>query len=354
MKILYGVPGEGMGHATRSKVIIEHLLKEHDVQVVSSNRAYTFLRQAFPGRVHEIRGFHLAYNNAVVSKLKTTLTTLRNGPENLRTNFLQYRQLHDQFRPNLVISDFESFSFFYARYHRLPIISIDNMQVLSRCRIEIELPDTEKANCSIARSIVKAKVPGCDHYLITSFFDAPIIKENTTLVPPIMREQIIAAKPTTGKHVLVYQSSTSQKNLVQILQQIPEITFHVYGFNRDEVAGNVRLMPFSEQGFLDDLASCLAVISNGGFSLLSEAVYLHKPVCSIPIQGQFEQYLNAAYIEKEGYGRNFSTITPDAIKAFLYDVHRFSDELKKYKQNGNKQLFNNLEALIYKATEHKL
>ena len=25
MQILYGVPGEGMGHATRSKVIIEHL-----------------------------------------------------------------------------------------------------------------------------------------------------------------------------------------------------------------------------------------------------------------------------------------------------------------------------------------
>ena len=31
MKILYGVPSEGMGHATRSKVIITHLLKRHEV-----------------------------------------------------------------------------------------------------------------------------------------------------------------------------------------------------------------------------------------------------------------------------------------------------------------------------------
>ena len=47
MKILYGVPGEGMGHATRSKVIIAHLLQNHDVQVLSSSRAYKFLNESF-------------------------------------------------------------------------------------------------------------------------------------------------------------------------------------------------------------------------------------------------------------------------------------------------------------------
>ena len=68
MKILYGLPSEGMGHATRSKVIIEHLLKEHDVQIVTSDRAFVFLSNHFPKRVHQIDGFHLAYKNAVVSE----------------------------------------------------------------------------------------------------------------------------------------------------------------------------------------------------------------------------------------------------------------------------------------------
>jgi nicotinate phosphoribosyltransferase len=37
MKILYGVVGEGMGHATRSKVTIEHLIaKGHSVKIVVS------------------------------------------------------------------------------------------------------------------------------------------------------------------------------------------------------------------------------------------------------------------------------------------------------------------------------
>ena len=28
MRVLYGVVGEGMGHATRSRVVLEHLLEE--------------------------------------------------------------------------------------------------------------------------------------------------------------------------------------------------------------------------------------------------------------------------------------------------------------------------------------
>src|SRR6187402_504217 len=109
MKILYGVPGEGMGHATRSRVVIEHLLKNHDVKVVSSNRAYKFLHQIFGDRVVEINGFHLAYNNSKVSKLKTLTSTLKTAPKNLLFNYKKYSALQDSFVPDLVISDYESF-----------------------------------------------------------------------------------------------------------------------------------------------------------------------------------------------------------------------------------------------------
>ena len=48
MRILYGVVGEGMGHATRSCVILRHLVKSHEVQIVVSGRAHEFLRKTFP------------------------------------------------------------------------------------------------------------------------------------------------------------------------------------------------------------------------------------------------------------------------------------------------------------------
>lgn len=344
MKILYGVPGEGMGHATRSKVIITYLLEQgHDVQAVSSARAYQFLSKAFPGRVHEIKGFHLAYRNATVSKLSTAMLTLKTGPENLRVNFERYRQVLGSFAPEVIISDFESFTHFFAKQHRLPIISIDNMQVISRCALDIVVPKEERANFSVARNIVKVKVPRSDHYLITSFFDAPVCKERTTVVPPIIRKEILEAKPTNGEHILVYQTSTSQGNLVETLQQLPQEQFRVYGFNKEEQHGNVQLKAFSEEGFIQDLASAKAVLANGGFSLLSEAVYLRKPICSIPIGGQFEQYMNAAYVEKMGFGRHFPAFAADGIKAFVYDLSIFRERLQDYTQEGNKLLFSELD-----------
>lgn len=350
MNILYGVPGEGMGHATRSKVVIGHLLAQgHNVYVVSSSRAYTMLAAAFPGRVHEIHGFHIAYKGLTVSKSRTTKLTLRNAPEDLKVNFAQYRELLRSFEPEVVISDFESFTYLFAKVHGLPVISIDNMQVLNRTELNVPIPADEQGNFRLARSIVKLKLPRSRHYFITSFFPVPIRKKRTTLVPPIIRPEILAAQPSAGSHILVYQTSTNQQNLVDILQQLPQQEFRVYGFNREEDHGNVQLRAFSEAGFIADLASARAIVTNGGFSLISEAVYLHKPVCAVPIPGQFEQWLNAAEIEKMGYGRHFEAITAENLQTFLGKLAGFEQAMVGYRQTGNEVLFGELEKELEKV-----
>lgn len=347
MNILYGVPGEGMGHATRSKVVIQHLLEAgHDVQVVSSSRAYQLLARTFPGRVHEIRGFHLAYRELTVSKLRTAALTLRTAPENLVVNFRKYREMFFGTEFDVVVSDFESFSYLFAKSKRLPVISIDNMQIISRAKLDVTVPPDEYGNLEVARQIVRAKLPRSQHYFVATFFSLPVSKPDTTLVPPIIRPEILAAQPTTGTHVLVYQSATTQGNLVPLLQSLPKQEFRVYGFNKEESHGNVQLKAFSEQGFIDDLASARAIITNGGFSLISEAVFLHKPICAIPIPAQFEQFLNAAEVEKLGYGRHFAALTPDNLKAFLYDLTGFETALASYQQDGNTALFQQLDALL--------
>jgi len=354
MNILYGVPGEGLGHATRSKVVIGHLLSQgHHVYVVSSSRAYAVLAAAFPGRVHEIRGFHLAYRGLAVSKARTAVLTLRTAPDDLRFNFAQYRELLGDFKPELIISDFESFSYLFAKMRRLPIISIDNMQVINRAKLNVTIPTAERGNYQLAKSIVRAKLPRSRHYFIASFFEVPLSKPHTTLVPPIIRPEILAATPTAGGHVLVYQSATTQQDLVPLLQQLPGQEFRVYGFNKAESHGNVQLRAFSEAGFIADLASCRAVVTNGGFSLISEAVFLHKPVCAIPIPAQFEQWLNAAEVEQMGYGRHFAALTADNLRAFLQGLAGYAGALAHYRQQGNEVLFAKLAgALQDVATRH--
>jgi uncharacterized protein (TIGR00661 family) len=348
MKILYGVPGEGMGHATRSKVIIQYLLEQnHDVRVVSSDRAFTFLNTAFPGRVTEIKGFHFAYKNAKISKSGTFMLNLKSAGKNLVYNYIKKLEIEHTFEADLVISDFESFAYFYAKMHKLPIISIDNMQVMNRCKLDIAISKEEESNFTLAKQIVKAKLPGCNQYFISSFFEAEIVKKNTQLVPPIIREAILQAKTSEGNHILMYQTSSSLENVQETLAKLPHEHFIVYGMNQNYTEGNVQFKPFSETEFIADFASAKAVIANGGFSFLSEAVYLHKPIYSFPIDGQFEQYMNAAYIEKMGYGRHFKSLGSDQLKAFLYDLPIFKGQLAQYEQKGNEKLFETLNLQLH-------
>ena len=343
MNILYGVPGEGMGHASRSKVVIDFLLQNHNVQVVSSARAYQFLNKAFPNRVHEIEGMHFAFKDSEVSKSGTFLLNMKNASKLLFQNFSEYLTIKKGFKVDLVISDFETFTTLFAKRHRLPLLSIDNMQVINRCKLDIKIPTVEKNNFTISKSIVKVKVPRADHYFITSFFDIETKKDNTTLVPPIVRKSIIDAAPKVGNHILMYQTSSKKSDVSAILHQIPNETFYVYGFNIDLVDQNVIYKSFSEEGFVTDLAEAKAVIANGGFSLISEAVYLKKPIYSFPLKNQFEQFVNAAYIDKTGFGRHFENLTADNVKAFLFDLEKFSKNLKQYNQDGNQLLFKYLE-----------
>jgi uncharacterized protein (TIGR00661 family) len=347
MNILYGVPSEGMGHATRSKVLIDFLLSEnHNVQIVSSDKAFTMLNKSFPNRVHEIKGFHFAFKGTRVSKMDTFMLNLKAGPRNFLHNFSQFMQLEKKFVPNLVITDFESFAYYYAKLHNIPIISIDNIQAVDRFKLAIPIPADIKPNFNLAKNIVKAKVPSCNHYFVSSFFAAECRKKNTSIVPPIVRQQIIAAKTSINNHILVYQSTGSSESIKDIFKDLPHENFMVYGFNKNEKEGNVTLKTFSEDGFINDLATCKAVIANGGYSFISEAIYMHKPIFSFPLKGQFEQFLNAAYIEQCGYGRHFTSISTDNLKAFLYDLNSFQKNLQHYKQDGNKELFRTVQEYL--------
>ena len=65
MRILYGVVGEGMGHAMRSGVVLDHLTKNHEVQVVVSGRAHDYLVKRASERlsVRKIWGLNIVYED---------------------------------------------------------------------------------------------------------------------------------------------------------------------------------------------------------------------------------------------------------------------------------------------------
>ena len=60
------------------------------------------------------------------------------------------------------------------------------------------------------------------------------------------------------------------------------------------------------------------MVCGGSHTLTSEALFYGKPVISFPIKNAFEQFLNAFYLDRLGYGRYFTGFhpRPEIIPAF--------------------------------------
>ena len=353
MKILYGVEGEGMGHAMRSRVVLDHLVaQDHQVSIMASGRATDFLAKRFEG-VNRIHGLHMIMEENRVRMGKTVLSNVLTGAAGLPGNIAAYFDLIKEFRPEAVIADFESWTYLYAKTHRLPILSIDNMQIINRCTHDAEILKGDEASFQITRAFIKGKLPFCDEYFITTFFRPAIRKPNTRLFPPILRPEILAAKATRGEHLLVYQTGEGNDALAATLQKTG-IECRIYGMRRsitlDQVEGNLRYRPFSEASFISDLASARAVIAGGGFTLMGEAVYLHKPMLSVPLAKQFEQVMNARYLEREGFGCEARSLEDPAVVArFLEAIPSCEEKLSRYTQDKNRLLLSALDEWLDKA-----
>jgi uncharacterized protein (TIGR00661 family) len=355
MRVLYGVVGEGMGHATRSRVVIEHLLAQgHDVHVVVSGKAHEFLRGLLDphprAQVTEIAGLRLVQTTedgvGSIDKSASLWANLTAAPGALAENLAVYVKAAGAFRPDVVVSDFESWAWSYGIAHRVPVVSLDNIQVLHRCAHDPALLADERWSFFVARTATRMKLPGAWHYLVTSFFFPRVRKPRTTLVPPILRPEILAARREPGDHVLVYQHADALTALLPALEARRDVQFRVYGAGREEVRGHVHLRPFSQQGFVDDLRTARAVVAGGGFSLMSESVHLGVPMLSIPFAEQAEQGLNARYLARLRYGAWAPRLDGEALDTFLAALPTYDAALATYPRQDNAMALGCVDELL--------
>jgi uncharacterized protein (TIGR00661 family) len=99
VRILYGVVGEGMGHAMRSRVLLEHLARQgHEVEIMASSRAADFLGKRFEG-VHKIHGFHIIYEENRVRRGRTVWSNVLEGALAAPQQIATYFELVERFGP---------------------------------------------------------------------------------------------------------------------------------------------------------------------------------------------------------------------------------------------------------------
>jgi len=347
--VFYCVCGEGMGHAIRSSVIIERIKEKYDVYIFTSDRAYDYLKSKFEN-VYEIGGFNTVYINNKVNNLQTLANAIKRNPTNIKIGYENLYKKARELRPNVIVTDFELYATMISKLLDIPLISLDNIHMITQAKISY--PPNKRMEMLKAKSVIKAYVVKPKVHILTSFFYPPVrSKKKAVIYPPVIREDILKLKPKNGNHVIVYQTSKESVKLVRRLKALKDEQFIVYGFDEDKIDGNLTYKKFNEDEFYDDLASSKAVICNGGFTFISEAISLKKPIYSVPAIGNFEQTLNGYYVERLGYGEYHEVMNAPRVKNFLRKLPTYQKRLAKVKNKNNDGI---VKELIYRIEKYSI
>ncbi len=345
--IFYAVGGEGMGHATRSEAVIHHLLtKGHKIVILSYGRPLDYLKDIFKSNDGVLEIVKIVGINFVLQKNrfrlgKTILKESTKIPPLLIKNIYIFLNRISKYNPSLIITDFELISNHVAKLLKIPLICIDNVNFMVKCQID------KKFKKSISTRFVKYILNfNGDYNFILSVFNVPLrekYKNNTCLVGPIIRG-CLSNSSNQKNFVLVYQSSKSNTKLIEVLKKSNE-QYVIYGLNKEQTEKNLIFKKQSNTQFAKDLVSCKAIITNGGFTLISEAVALNKPIYSIPIRFLTEQEINGYYLDKLKFGICSKEINKSDLNCFLRNLEKYKLNLSKIKCNKN-ELFNLLDKQV--------
>ena len=345
--VFYCVCGEGMGHAIRTGVIVERIKDKYDVYIFSSDRAYEYLNSKFDN-VYEIGGFNTVYINNKVNNLKTLSDALKRNPTNIKVGYENLYKKARQLHPDVIVTDFEIYATMLSKLRNIPLISLDNIHMITQTKIDY--PKNHYVEMLKAKGVIKTYVVNPKIHILTSFFYPRVrAKKNAVIYPPIIREDILKLTPKKGDHIIVYQTSRESGKLVNRLKSLKDEKFIVYGFNKNEIDENLTYKEFNEDEFYDDLASSKAVICNGGFTFITEAIHLKKPIYSVPAIGNFEQTLNGFYVQKLGYGEYHEVMSAQRVANFLKRLPKYQKRLDKVKNTNNDGI---VRELIYRIEKY--
>ncbi len=338
-KLFISLSGEGRGHATRMRALVEALAPEHTVHVFAPGDAHAFLAPLFadtPVRLHQLPGLRFGYDACDrISYLQTArrlLAYLRALPGTIEC--LSTRLRREQ--PDLVITDFEPALPRAARRCGRPFLSVDHQHFLRTSDLR-QLPPLLRWRAAYMGAVVGAYYRGQVETVVSSFYFPPLRRgvRKVTQVGVFLRRAVRQTRPRTGRHLVAYWRRAVPEAVLAALERTGLET-RVYGLGTRPARGRVSFHPISETRFLEDLASSTALIGTAGNQLVGEALYLGKPVFALAETGNFEQAINAHFLHTSGAGEALpmEDFTEARLHHFLARLDGYRSRIRPERLDG--------------------
>lgn len=341
-RIFYSMAGEGRGHATRVRVIVEALRAQHRFTLFAPGHAYEILAPIYkdsPVRVVHIPGLEFSYNR------KRQVDLMRTGWKaacfGARLPWLKARMVEEirRERPDLCIVDFEAALPRAAKACGVPFVSFDHQHFLTFNDLST-LPKALRRRAQFMGQVVKHFYRGQLASIVSSFYAPPLRPglENVTQVGVLLRDEILRAVPERRGHLTAYfRRFSTGRELAALRAGAHGREVRVYGLGEKPADGPLRFMPMDEKMFIADLSAGEGLITTAGNQLVGEALYLGKPVLAMPEPRNWEQAINAHFLHESGAGAgaDMEQITPAEVDAFIGKLDQYRAKIDRDRVSGN-------------------
>ncbi|WP_113663558.1 glycosyltransferase family protein [Pedobacter nanyangensis] len=282
MRILYAIQGTGNGHVSRAREIVPLLQQHGEVDLlISGTQVDVKLVQEIKYRFH---GFSFIFGK-------------KGGVDHYKTwknmDLFQFRKdmkaipLRDY---NLILNDFEPISAWACKLQGIESVSLSHQASFKSKKVP--RPKT----IDWGKLILSRYAPTTHH--IGFHFD----RYDDFIYKPVIRSEIRQLQPSNLGHYTVYLPAIDDKDLVNVLKQIPQVRWEVFS-KHAKIAyhdANVFVEPVNNEKFNASMASCAGVFTGGGFEGPAEALHLGKKLLVAPMRFQYEQQCNAYALKQFG------------------------------------------------------
>ena len=339
-RIFYSLAGEGRGHATRVRALVENLRLNHEVTLFTYGDAYALLKPLYRDtnvRIRPIHGPRFVYRGLELDYFRSGLGGVRYAARVLpeMVDLLSARIRRE--KPDLVITDLEPALPRAALLCGVPFVSLNHQHFLVVNDLS-SLPARLRWYGEFLGSVVRAYHHGQAKTIVSSFYSAPLkpkYENEVVQVGVLLRPEVLFTTPYSGGYFVAYLRRFVGQWVLDALKACPQRVM-VYGLGERPPEGNLTFRRVTADGFLEDLAGCEALISTAGNQVVGEALYLEKPVLAVPEPGNFEQRINAHFLKESGAGdwASSDTLTPSFVRGFLDRLGLFRAAIRPEAVNG--------------------
>jgi UDP:flavonoid glycosyltransferase YjiC (YdhE family) len=308
MRALLLVNGLGLGNSTRCHAIMQRL-QERGVEttvITSGNGKWYFEGRTDVGPIQGIEAFYYASKNGKIS-IPGTLMAVGDFRRIAKRNAAVVRRVLDDFQPDVALID-SVYTTGPMKKRGIPIVALNNADVVhvSYRRFGDQPKSTRLQFYCIEEMDYLFHRARVDMVLSPSLDPTlPEVGGNVRRIGPIVRRGY-GSDATSGpvRRVLVMLSGSRFGSPVALKDNV--YPFHIDVVGRD-APKDLTLPPnVTFHGRVRDNTEIVRaadlVLVNGGFSAVSEAFALKKPMVVLPIPNHAEQWVNGRTIEHLGVG----------------------------------------------------